>query len=292
MSTNVRGLGLRHALFVAAFSIGVPMAAKAQQQASAQDADNNGQDFTALQNLFQLRYQYQTAPGSGAAKGSIRTVTTDTVYLRSDLSFDLPSVPTSSWKVVFRGDLPISAKDPITSDNPDGNYVYGLGDAFAQAALIGQLNPRWAVGAGLRITAPTGAEDITSGKWQAMPIIGARYNLPEVSDGSAFTGIVRYAASFAGDPTAKDISNLQLEPMLNIVLPDRWFFTFYPSADIRVNYGDPVTGQTGRLFLPADVMLGRNLSRNVALSLEVGVPIVRDYPVYDFKTIARFNMKF
>src|SRR5262249_11169342 len=58
--------------------------------------------------------------------------------------------------------------------------------------------------------------------------------------------------SFAGDPTKKNISNLQLWPMLNINLPDHWFFTLYPSADIRVNYGDPVTGQTGRLFLPFD----------------------------------------
>jgi hypothetical protein len=65
--------------------------------------------------------------------------------------------------------------------------------------------------------------------------------------------------------------------MLNISLPDRWFFTLYPSADIRVNYGDPVTGQTGRLFLPFDFSLGRSLSKNFTISLEVGVPIIKDY---------------
>ena len=35
----------------------------------------------------------------------------------------------------------------------------------------------------VRIVAPTGAEDLTSGKWQALPVVGARYTLPELSTG-------------------------------------------------------------------------------------------------------------
>jgi hypothetical protein len=103
---------------------------------------------------------------------------------------------------------------------------------------------------------------------------------------------VRYDVSFPGDPTKKDISNLQLEPMLNIALPDRWFFTLYPSVDIRVNYGDPVAGQTGRLFLPFDFSVGRTVANNLTVSLELGVPIIKDYPVYDFKTVTRINLRF
>src|SRR5882757_3656683 len=73
---------------------------------------------------------------------------------------------------------------------------------------------------------------------------------------------------------------------------DRWFLTFYPSADIRFNYGDPITGQTGRLFLPFDVRIGRQLSNNVALSFELGVPIIKDYPVYNLKTQVRLNVTY
>jgi hypothetical protein len=62
--------------------------------------DDTGQDFTNPQNLFQLRYQYRTAPGTDL-NGNIRKVTTDTLTLRSDLTFDLGS----PWKVVFRTDL-------------------------------------------------------------------------------------------------------------------------------------------------------------------------------------------
>jgi len=258
-----------------------------QGTGNATTAENNGEDFTRPQTLIQLRDIYQTSPGSGATPGTTRTVTSDTVVLRSDLKIDLAP----QWTLALRGDLPFATKNPITTDNPGGEYVYGLGDADVQAALIKTLNERWAAGAGLRIIAPTGGDDLTSGKWQALPMVGARYMLPELSPGSFFTALVRYDIGFAG-PSTKNISNLQLAPTLNIALPDHWFVTFFPSPDIRVNYGDPITGQTGRLFLPADVLVGRNVTKNIALSLEVSIPIVNQYPVYDFKTVARLNINF
>jgi hypothetical protein len=92
-----------------------------------------------------------------------------------------------------------------------------VGSEYDDFCIINQL---WAAGGGLRIIAPTGPDNITSGKWQMMPIVGARTMLPELSAGSYFQGALRYDLSFAGDPTKKNISNLQLWPMLNISLPD------------------------------------------------------------------------
>ena len=154
------------------------------------------------------------------------------------------------------------------------------------------MNQRWAIGFGARLIAPTGGDTLGSGKWQIMPIVGARYELSEINSASYLEPIVRYVVSFAGDPSKKNISNLQIGPTFNLGLPDRWFITFYPSEDIRVNFGDPVTGQTGRLFLPFDVRVGRKLSNSVTVSLEIGVPIIKDYPVYNFKSEVRLNMKF
>jgi hypothetical protein len=188
--------------------------------------------------------------------------------------------------------LPVVARNPITSDNPNGDFVQGLGDVDLQAAIVHQFDARWAAGLGLRAVAPSGQEDITSGKWQALPIAGVRYMLPELSQGSFVIALFRYDVSFAGDPSKRNISNLQFAPELNINLPDHWFVTLYPSPDIRINYGDAITGQTGRLFLPADFLIGRNLSRNVVISAEFGVPIIKDYPVYNFKTELRLNLKF
>jgi hypothetical protein len=265
-----------------------------QQQSDSQQSDgtgtqeNNGEDFTRPQNLFQVRGEYRTAPGSGSEPGTTRTVTTNLFVLRADGRFDIAP----QWTLALRGDLPFVERNPITADNPTGEFVQGLGDADVQAAIINTLNARWAAGAGLRIVGPTGAPDITSGKWQALPIVGARYMLPELSEGSFFTGLARYDVSFAGDPSKRNISNLQLAPTLNINLPQHWFVTFYPNPDIRINYGDPIAGQTGRLFLPMDFLFGRDLTKNLTVSLELSVPIVKDYPVYDFKAVTRLNMKF
>jgi hypothetical protein len=248
-------------------------------------AEDHGEDFTRPENLFQFRYQFRSKPGSGSEPGTTREVDTDTVTLRADWKLVLAP----QWKLAFRTDLPLVMENPITSDNPDGSYVSGLGDADFQAALIHDFDARWAAGAGARLIAPTGAEDISSEKWQIMPLAGARYMLPEISNGSYALLLARYDVSFGGDPSKKNISNLQLAPTLDIELPDRCFLTLYPSADIRVNYGDPVTGQTGRLFLPLDFSVGRKFENDLVLSLEVGIPLIKDYPVYDFKTIARIN---
>ena len=118
------------------------------------------------------------------------------------------------------------------------------------------------------------------------------YSLPEWSTGSYAEALLRYDVSFAGDPSRRNVSNLQLAPMLNINLPDHWFVTLYPNTEIRINYGDPIPGQTGRLFLPVDFLVGRNVTKTVTLSLEVSVPVIKDYPVYNFRSVTRINMQF
>lgn len=236
--------------------------------------------FRPLPNLLQLEYEYRTAPGS------TRDVTTETFNLRYDHAFNL----SPTWTIVTRTDVPLLAKNTITANNPNGNFLYGIGDADVQAAVIHDLDTRWAVGFGARIIMPTGADPLGSGKWQVMPIMGFRVALPEISESTYFEPIFRYDQSVAGDPTKRTISNLQLGPALNIGLPDRWFVTFYPSQDIRYNFGDPITGQTGRLFLPLDVRVGKKVTDHVAASLEVGVPIIKDYPVYNFKGQFRLNV--
>ena len=98
--------------------------------------------------------------------------------------------------------------------------------------------------------------------------------------------------SFAGDPAARRISEPQIAPTLNIDLPGPWFFTLYPSNDIRINFGQPKSGQTGRLFLPFDALIGAKLTDWLQISLEESVPIIKAYPVYNFKTELRVRITF
>ena len=239
--------------------------------------------FRPAPNQFQVLYSEQSAPGSNNTH-----VTTDRLNFRYDHAFDLAP----GWILATRSDLPLLAKNPINSANPTGDFQTGIGDVDVQAALIRNVSARWAFGFGMRVIMPTGDDVVGSGKWQVMPIVGARLGLPEISPTSYFEPLLRYDVSVAGDPTRKNISNLQFAPMLNIGLPDGWSLTFYPSTDIRINYGDPVTGQTGRWFVPFDVRVTKKLTSDIAMSLEVGVPIIKDYPVYNLKTQLRLNVTY
>jgi hypothetical protein len=265
-----------------------PAAAVSEQDASNPDQGTGPEgDVLNRQRLLQVMYQVKTAPGTDL-QGNPVTTTTDTWRLRGDVTIPL----SSQWSVALRGDLPYLAKDKYSDSNPNGDFLYGLGDADVQAALIDNINERWKAGAGARLIAPTGDAALGSGLWQIMPIAAVRYALPEISQGSYFEPLARYDVSFAGDPTKKFISNLQFGPMLNLSLPDRWFFTLYPNPEIRWNFGDPVTGETGRLFLPFDARIGHKFSDAFDVSLEVAVPIVKQYPVYNFMTALRLNANF
>jgi len=276
----------------------IPAIATAQQaQVSADDsaADQPTQneppapegDVLAAKSLFQLYFAVRTQPGSGP-NGTIRTVTTDTFKLRADTRVALAP----NWQLALRGDLPFESKNPLNSSNPNGDTLYGLGDADIQAALINDIDARWTAGFGARLITPTGDDNLGSGKWQIMPIAGVRYSMPDVGYGMYFEPLFRYDVSFAGDPTKRDISNLQFAPEVNFSLPEGYFFALYPEPSIRWNFGPAVTGQTGRLFLPFDARVGRKFTKTFAVSLEVGVPIINQYPVYDFMTELRIDMKF
>jgi hypothetical protein len=157
--------------------------------------------------------------------------------------------------------------------------------------LIRSFGDEWAVGAGVRAVAPTGADSLGTGKLQIMPAFGFRYSFLDLGPDNYFVPTLRYSVSVAGTHSTRDISELQIAPTLNLDLPDAWFITLYPSHDIRINYGPPVSRQTGRLFLPADLELGYKLSDKVVLGLEGSVPIIRDYPVYDYKIQLRMIFK-
>ena len=148
------------------------------------------------------------------------------------------------------------------------------------------------VGEAHDVSAQTGADSLGSGEWQVMPGLGVRYMLFELGPDSYFVPTMRYAVSVPGNPGARRISEPQIAPTLNIDLPGPFFITFYPSHDIRINYGAPISGQTGRLFLPFDALIGARLTDKVQLSLEGSVPIVKDYPVYNFKAEARLRIVF
>jgi len=95
------------------------------------------------------------------------------------------------------------------------------------------ISERWASGFGVRLIAPSAQRTIGNGKWQILSGFGVRYSFLERGTNTYFSPRLRYALSVGGDPSERNISELQIAPTLSIGLPDRWFVLLYPSFDIR-----------------------------------------------------------
>jgi hypothetical protein len=227
-----------------------------------EDPDYNGEDFTRPQRSLEFRPEFRTSSRPTSETG--RWIE----QLRYNARLDLGP----NWRLGYLLQVPVIEQTTTSFVPPSTSRDAGLGGVFAQAALIQTINSNWAYGFDARLVAP-GQDMLGSGKWQIMPGFGVRYSFLEFGTDTYFVPVVRYAISVAGDPNRRNISEPQIAPTLNVGLPNRWFITFYPSNDIRINYGDPVSGQTGRLFLPFDAAIGRNVTDNLVVSFEAGVQL-------------------
>jgi hypothetical protein len=281
------------ALVIGIAVLAPPLAAAQQPKAAPSDRpappgvetnspDYNGLDYTRPQSNAELRLQYRTSSTPTSEIDQERG------YLKLATKVQLPD----DWRLGLQTQLPLIDKTTRPTNKPDVDREAGAGDAFAQIVLSRSIDARWAYGFGARLEAPTAQDGLGTGKWQIMPGFGVRYSFVEFGPETYFVPSMRYALSFAGDPSRRSISEPQIAPTLNIGLPNRWFVTFFPSNDIRINYGDPIAGQTGRLFLPFDAAVGRKVADKLTVSLEVSVPIVKDYPVYNFKSELRLSVQF
>jgi hypothetical protein len=253
----------------------------AQQSDAAPGSDYNGEDFTRPEGKFETRFE-------GTTSGSTTRTNRQALLLRLDRAINLAA----DWKFDWLSQIPVVNRDTAAPNPVNSTHEFGIGDAAFQGVLSRPISERWAYGFGVRLVAPTAEDSLGSDKWQIIPGFGIRCSFLEYGSDTYFVPKIRYAISFAGDPSRRNISEPQIAPTLNIGLPSRWFVTLYPSYDIRINNGDPVSGQTGRLFLPFDAAIGRKVTDDAVMSLEVSVPIIKDYPVYNFKTELRLAFRF
>lgn len=230
----------------------------------------SGGDITRPENNFEIRFEDRTS-------GSAEPTRERTLTLRRDGALALPS----GWKFGWVTELPIIV-----------SHEAGVGDAIFQGVLSHPIDDRWAYEFGARLVAPTAGDDLGAGKWQIVPGFGVRYSLLEFGSNTYFAPRIRYAISFAGDPGRRNRSEPQIAPTFNVGLPDHWFVTLFPSYDIRINFGEPASGQSGRLFLPFDAAVGKKLSDDIVASVEFAVPIVKQYPVYNFKAELTIAIQF
>ena len=242
---------------------------------AADEPTGDGEDFVRPPARFDFRYQFEEKSGDEAQ---------DEFILRVDRPFPL----SDGWKIGTRFDVPFVLNNGSSSDNPGGSYRFGTGEVLLQAVLIDEFSKRWGAGAGPRMILPTASQDqFGSGKVQLGPIGGVRRLLPEISAGSFAQLVVRYDCDVGGDSKRSHISRLQWSPTVNVALPRNWFVTLFPSQDIAVNFLDG-----NKWFFPFDFLIGKHLSRRTLASLEISVPVVKDYDSYQFKLEARISYFF
>ena len=263
--------------------LGLTVALLAAMPSAAEEEEiNNGQDITRPLQRIDLRYQYLDLPPA----------TKDTQHIFT-LRYDKPIPLDAHWQLAFRFDVPLIYTNALSNDNPGGACRFGVSDFLAQGFLIYVIDNRWAVAGGTQLILPTGSlSSTTFGAYRLVPTAAVRAGLPEISPGSFFAGVVRYDFDFAGRSERAHKSELQLSPLLNVNLPDRWFVTLFPSTDIKINLTGKRPGDSGRLFLPFNAMAGKMITKSIVGSLEIGVPIVNDYKQYDFKMEFRVGFFF
>jgi hypothetical protein len=270
---------------VGALSLAAPVLAGSDSP----DVENGtGDDPTKPLGKIELLDRYTEAPGPGVAEGTTKSVKTNTPFARIDAPFRLAP----QWELNFRTEIPVVWTNGLTPTNPTGATVSGFGNVLGQAWVVHDLDQRWAVALGGQLIAPTSTNGVATDAWEQVTGFVVRAMLPEISPGSYFAPQVRYGIDFEGNDDGRLLRQLRIAPTLNINLPQNQFFTLYPSPDIRLNYGAPVHNQTGRLFLPLNFMIGWKPTEHTVISAEFGIPIIKDFPVYTFKTQLRVGYLF
>lgn len=249
------------------------------------ETPNNGQDITRPLTRFDVRYQYLNSSRKDSDHDDQHIAT---------LRVDRPFLLGGGWKLAARFDVPLMLTNFRSEDNLAGYARFGLGDVLAQALLVREVSPRFAWVAGVEAMLPTATEEtMGTGTLQLAPTAAVRWSTDELRKGSWIALAGRWSKSVVNARDAHtNINELQFAPVINIPVTETWFVDLFPSTDIRYNLGEKREGDSGRWFVPFNFLVGTLLDKTTVASIEVSIPIIKDYDLYDFKTEFRLGFFF
>ena len=266
-------------------------------QEKGEEQVNTGQDFLKPLTRFDIRQQIKQNNGD-----------TDT-YITT-FRFDKPFLLDGGKSGILstRLDIPLVASDAVGNDNPNGNtYEFGTGDLLTQFAYIFPKDKTNELGFGIdgfglgaQFIWPTAGKSTLGGeKYLVAPLVGAKWNMPQISEGSWFTPVFRYFFDYADHGAGKsrdDVGELAIQPQVYINTK-AWdwpvdFVHFWGGKDIRINFEDGSTKGDGDVFIPFDVLVGKMLNKSTVVSVEFATPLVNDYDLYDWMIEFRIGFFF
>ena len=199
------------------------------------------------------------------------------------IPFSLPQ----GWTFTQRADLPVFYTDKVGTDNPNGDWEWGIGDWFIEEIFATpELAKNFRMSASVRFVFPTGGSSPFGGnQYQWAPGVGATYAIPEhrVTISPFARYFMSYHAVREGGPKVR---KLDLFPSVTFGLPDNWSLAFYPENPITYN------DETNKWFVPIDAMLIKRLSKTMEFGFGGAYRIVDDDPQYKWIVNGRLTFYF
>ena len=248
------------------------VAAGAARAATEQDA-NVGQSVAHPLSRFDLRVRYMAFEGDREA---------ELVEARLEHPFSVAA----GWKLNTRVVLAGWVTDFPSHDNREGDYSAGIGDLYTQLFFIAPSAGDTSIGFGVRNYFPTAGEDqFGKGKYRVAPLVVVQRMANAISPGSFFGLGLRNDFSVAGDHAHRKVNELQIVPVLTVMLPHQSFVTLFP--EIVVDWQ-----QHNRVFVPFDLEVGRKYAANQAASVRLQLPLVNELRNYEWTMELRWSMFF
>ena len=248
------------------------LAAGAARAATEQDA-NVGQSVAHPLSRFDLRVRYMAFDGDREA---------ELVEARLEHPFSLAA----GWKLNTRVVLAGWVTDFPSLDNRNGDYSAGVGDLSTQLFFIAPSAGETTIGFGLRNSFPTaGADQFGKGKYRVAPLLVIQRTANWISPGSFYGLGVRNDFSIAGDHGHRKINELQIVPVMTVMLPRQSFITLFPEIVLDWELDN-------RVFLPFDLEVGRKYAANQAASVRLQLPLINELHNYEWTMELRWSMFF
>jgi hypothetical protein len=249
---------------------------------------NDGQDPTRPLWRVDLRYRYQKTTGDTEAH--IGTFRID-MPVAIDKEKGIPG-----GAIYTRLDIPVAYTNQMGTDNRNGDYSFDLTDSLMQNIYLPPFDwvkkhtPFDAIAVGVQWGFPTGGGDYVSReKFAFAPVFAWKWDLD--GPNTFIAPVWRYRVSFgdvANGEIRDDVSELTLQPYINISTKDwDWpidFITFWETQEIKINFEDGASKESGDVFIPFEVEVGKMLKPGVVGSVGVAVPIYKsdDFDAYDW----------
>jgi hypothetical protein len=203
-------------------------------------------------------------------------------YYQQKAQSDRPGGQTQQNQQIGRMDFPITGNFTLRTDIP---YVWKNGDANGVGDIFTRLNYRldradFGFLALWDFHFPTGAETITSGKWQAGP--GFQVGVPITALESVVKFRIQENFSYAGNTSYQRINYTEAQTRLYTAWSDNWWTEL--SLYLIVNWVATPTTEQGNTASKLQLELGRKLGKHLHAYIRPGLGLwgIGQPTVYDW----------